>query len=128
MDKNIKTVLVVDDDKEIVDFVSNFLSRYKIQTIKAFSGQEAVTIYNNHKEEINTVFLDIIMPGSIDGIDALQKIRQLDTNSQVLMITGKPDEFREIAIKYGAVDYIKKPLDMMDLSLKIKKYVLGEKG
>ena len=119
MDKNI---LLVDDEKEIVNFLENFLRRLKLSSLKATSGEEALSMYD--KDKIHLVFLDIQMKG-IDGLSVLKEIKTRDPEAQVIMITGKAEkEFQYKAKELGALDYITKPLDLGDLREKIHRYLL----
>lgn len=117
-----KKVLIVDDEIEIVDFLSRFLQRLGITAIKANSGEEALRKYNESHPD--SIFLDIQMPDK-DGLTILKEIKKIDTAVKVIMITGKDDkELQAKAKKYGALDYITKPLDLSELSAKINDYIL----
>ena len=119
-----KHILLVDDEIEIVNFLSRFLKRFKVPTIKATSGKEALRIYS--KKHINFVFLDIQMP-DIDGLSVLREIKAMDPRAKVIMITGKTDTaYQSKAKELGAIDYITKPLNLADLKEKIDKYILQE--
>lgn len=117
-----KKVLVVDDEKEIVDFLERFLQRLNIDVIKATRGKEAIDLYAMHSPDC--VFLDIKMPDR-DGLEVLREIRKINPLSKVVMITGKEEgEYQEKAKKYGAIDYITKPLDLAELNKKVHDHVL----
>jgi len=117
-----KKVLIVDDEIEIVDFLSRFLQRLGVTAIKASSGEEALRKYNEAHPD--SIFLDIQMPDK-DGLTILKEIKKIDTAVKVIMITGKDDkELQAKAKKYGALDYITKPLDLSELSAKINDYIL----
>lgn len=118
-----KAVLVVDDEREIVDFLESFLSRFDITTIKATTGQEALNQYDEYKPEF--VFLDIKMPDK-DGIEVLKELKERNPAVKVIMITGSEEkEVQSQAKDLGAIDYITKPLDLSDLQKKIKEYIIG---
>ena len=115
-------VLIVDDEKEIVDFLGRFLQRLNIAAIKAYNGEEALQKFD--QEHPDFIFLDIQMPDK-DGITILKEIKKTDSAVKVIMITGKDDkDLQAKARKYGAVDYITKPLDLSELSAKINNYIL----
>ncbi|UCC94630.1 MAG: response regulator [Candidatus Omnitrophota bacterium] len=117
-----KKILVVDDEKEIVDFLERFLSRFNISVIKATGGKEAIESYRQNQPDC--IFLDIQMPDK-DGITVLQELKELNPAIKVIMITGKEEqEFYKKAKKYGAVDYITKPLDLEELRRKVEQYVV----
>lgn len=116
-------VLIVDDEKEIVDFLESFLSRLDIATIKATTGQEALERYDASQPEF--VFLDIKMPDK-DGITVLKELRGKNPQVKVIMITGSEEREMQLqAKKHGAIDYITKPLDLSDLRQKIKEHITG---
>ena len=115
-------VLIVDDEAEIVDFLENFLKRFKIESRKAINGKQALDLYEQFKPD--WVFLDIKMP-DVDGFDVLKKIRKLGNDAKVIMITGRDDKDSQTkAKKLGAVDYVVKPLDLEELHQKIQIYIL----
>lgn len=117
-----KKVMVVDDEQEIVDFLGRFLDRLNVSVIKAIRSIEVIDYYHQFKPDC--VFLDIQMPDK-DGMTLLKELRKLDSDSKVIMITGRGEkEFQERAKRMGAVDYITKPLDLNDLREKIEKYIL----
>ncbi len=117
-----KCILLVDDEIDVVNFLANFLRRFRINTIKATSGEEALELYS--REKIDFVFLDIQMKG-IDGLTVLKEIREMNPEAKVIMITGKADRnFFVRAKKEGALDYIIKPLDLGELRKKVEKYIL----
>jgi len=117
-----KSILLVDDEVEIVNFLANFLGRLGINTIKATSGEEALKLYD--KDKIDFVFLDIQMQG-IDGLTVLRRIKEVNPRARVIMITGKVDIVSQTkAKKGGALDYITKPLDLGELKEKVEKYIL----
>ena len=117
-----KKALIVDDEIEIVDFLGRFLQRLGITAIKANSGEEALKKYNEFHPDF--IFLDIQMPDK-DGLTILKEIKKNEAAVKVIMITGKDDkDLQAKAKKYGALDYITKPLDLSELSIKIDNYIL----
>jgi len=117
-------VLIVDDEAEIVDFLENFLKRFKIESKKAVNGKQALVIYEQFKPD--WVFLDIKMP-DVDGFEVLKKINKAKGAAKVIMITGRDDKDSQTkAKKLGAVDYIIKPLDLEELHRKINTHILGK--
>lgn len=117
-------VLIVDDEAEIVDFLENFLKRFKIESKKASNGKQALVLYEQFKPD--WVFLDIKMP-DIDGLEVLKTIRKLQSDAKAIMITGRDDKDSQTkAKKLGAVDYVIKPLDLEELHKKINRYILGK--
>jgi len=109
-------VLIVDDDKSVANFLERFLKQKGYLCVQsAKTGKEALDIIK--KEDIKLVLLDIKLPG-IDGIEALRKIKEFKKDTDVIMITGFPEEATaKEALKLGAYDYIMKPFDLAYLEL-----------
>jgi DNA-binding response OmpR family regulator len=106
-------ILVVEDEKETREFLSEFLTLRGYHVLTACDGLEALTTVKNERPHI--VLLDIRMPG-LDGIEVLRRIRALDKEVGVIMVTAVKDEkVGEYALKLGASDYITKPINLDDL-------------
>jgi DNA-binding NtrC family response regulator len=110
-------ILIVDDDKSVRDFLGRFLKAEgypRVQSVE--NGLEALEKIKN--EDIKLVLLDVRLPGGMDGVEVLRKIKQINKNIGVIMITGFPDEtLAKEAMKEGAFDYIVKPFDLAYLKL-----------
>lgn len=103
-------ILTVDDQMGINSFFYEFFSARNYEVLNARSGREAVDIVKKHKPRI--ILLDINMRG-MDGIEALKKIKQIDGDAVVIMVTGeKDDDTVRRAMEAGATDYITKPLSL----------------
>jgi DNA-binding NtrC family response regulator len=102
-------VLVVDDDREICDYMETFLTKDGIE-VKTVSDPEAVA------EEVKNggyhlVVLDLMMP-KLDGVEVLSRIRKVDSDVAVVIFTGYPSLDTAVqSMKLDAVDYLKKPFD-----------------
>lgn len=107
-------LLVVDDEKEICDFVRSFFEGQGLEVFSALSGKEALKIFEKEKPQI--ILLDILMNG-MNGIELLRRIKQLDKNNDVFMITQVKDDPEKVkeAKRLGVVDYITKPLTLENL-------------
>ena len=114
-DKDSK-IIIVDDDKTIRMFLETFLKKKGFQNVKSFEkGQDALDVIN--KEPVRLVLLDVRLP-DFDGVEVLRRIKKIDKNVAVILITGFPDEEKaKEAIKEGAYDYIIKPFDLFYLEL-----------
>jgi len=111
-------ILVVDDEKRIVDSISLCLQREGFQTIGAFNGKEAVKLFK--QEKFDLVLLDISMPG-MNGYEAMEHILQMDEDAVIVMITGNTTvESAVRALRIGAWDYLKKPFEYADLRKTVK--------
>jgi DNA-binding response OmpR family regulator len=118
------TVLVVDDEVEVLDYLCNFLKRFKIIVQRAKSGAEALHTFAESKAE--WVLLDIKMP-EVDGLEVLKQIKQIEPIANVIMITARDDKkSQERAMALGALDYVAKPLDLEELHEKIHTHILRD--
>ncbi len=111
-------ILIVDDDKTVRDFLQRYLVQKGFaQVISVGSGEEAIK--KMETEDFKLVFLDVKMPG-MNGIDVLRRIKKINKETGVIMITGYPEEeVTKEAIKEGAYDYIIKPFDLEYLELSL---------
>ena len=112
-------ILLIDDEPDIVRVLGISLRADGYEVIPALSGAEGLEAFATHKPEI--VITDIKMPG-MDGIEVLEKIKDLDPNTEVIIITGHGDIDNTIeALKYGASDFINKPVRDDALSIALKR-------
>ena len=99
-------VLVVDDDKEIVDAIEIYLRNEGINVIKAYDGLEALEALMEN--DIQLILMDIMMP-NMDGLRTTMKIRQ-EKNIPIILISAKSEDTDKIlGLNMGADDYITKP-------------------
>ncbi len=108
--KPVCKLLTVDDEMGIDSFFYEFFSARNYEVLNATSGREAIEIVKKEKPRI--VLLDINMRG-MNGIETLRKIKEIDKNTVVIMVTGvKDDDVVKEALEAGADDYITKPLSL----------------
>lgn len=103
-------ILLVDDEPDILEFISYNLNKEGYQVFTAASGKEAISIAK--KEPLNLIILDVMMPG-IDGIETCREIRQLPNqkNALIAFLTARNEDYSQIAgFEAGADDYIAKPV------------------
>jgi len=113
------SVLVVDDDKLVNDFVVEALSRMGLKCKSVFSGEEARTEFSQRTYDI--VLLDLKMKG-IDGIETLQQIKKINPDTYVLMMTAFGTvETAVKAMKLGAADFLLKPVSPDTLEHKLSQ-------
>jgi len=115
-------ILVVDDEKDIVEFIQYNLEKEGFQVITAYNGTAALEAI---KEKPDLVVLDVMMPG-IDGYEVCKKIRLEDKykNIPILLLTAKTREQDEIrGLELGADDYIPKPISVQKLLARIKSNI-----
>ena len=119
MEENLdkKTILIVDDEKTIVDMLVYNLQKEGYNTLEANDGEEAVNIALSQKP--NLVLLDIMLP-KMDGLAVCKRIRQ-SLDIPILMISAKDEEIDKIlGLELGADDYITKPFSVRELMARVK--------
>lgn len=115
MDK--KNVLVVDDDKEIVDAIEIYLRNEGINVIKAYDGINALEALMEN--EVHLILMDIMMP-KMDGLRTTMKIRE-EKNIPIILISAKSEDTDKIlGLNMGADDYITKPFNPLELIARVK--------
>jgi DNA-binding response OmpR family regulator len=112
-----KHVLVVDDDKEIVDSIELYLRNEGINILKAYDGMQALDILVNN--DIHLILMDIMMP-KLDGIKATIKIREEKSIPIILVSAKSEDSDKIIGLNIGADDYITKPFNPLELIARVK--------
>jgi len=116
-EKSQKTVLVVDDEKPIVDILVYNLKKEGYNTLEAGDGEEAIKMVVNNKPDL--VLLDIMLP-KMDGLTVCKKIRH-NYNIPILMLSAKDEEIDKIlGLELGADDYITKPFSVRELIARVK--------
>ena len=112
-----KTVLVVDDERPIIDVIVYNLNKEGYQTLEAEDGIQALEIAMKEKPDL--MLLDIMLP-KMDGLTVCKRIKQ-SLNIPVLMISAKDTEVDKIVgLELGADDYITKPFNVRELVARVK--------
>ncbi len=112
-------ILLVDDEKEFVETLSERIRMRDHKSDVALDGEEALKQMDDDLPDV--VVLDLKMPG-IDGMEVLRRIRKAYPNVQVIMLTGHgSDKDEKEARKLGAFEYLQKPVEIETLMKKIKK-------
>jgi DNA-binding response OmpR family regulator len=110
-------VLIVDDEKDFTELLSERLETRGFKTRIAFDGNEAISRLN--EENADVVLLDVMMPGK-SGVETLKEIKNSWPITEVIMLTGHATVETAIeGMKLGAYDYLIKPTETDDLSQKI---------
>ena len=110
-------VLVVDDDREIVDSICIFLSGEGYKALKAYDGIEALEILSEN--EVHLMILDVMMP-KLNGIKTLMKLRE-SRNIPVILLSAKSEDADKIfGLTAGADDYVTKPFNPSELMARVK--------
>jgi UDP-3-O-[3-hydroxymyristoyl] N-acetylglucosamine deacetylase len=106
----VSKVLIIDDEKAILDSLSSILEDEGFQVFKATDGKEGLGLFERENPEI--VLLDVWMP-EMDGLQVLKEIRKKDQNAMVIVISGHGTISTAVeAVKIGAYDFLEKPLSI----------------
>lgn len=111
-----KTILVVEDQPDMMDYVSEILGE-KYKVVKAFNGVQALNILNGKKDEIDVIISDIVMP-AMDGFELLESVQNtptLKTIPVILLTTLSEDQYLRKALKIGVGGYLPKPFNRNEL-------------
>ena len=116
-----ETILVVDDDEDILDLIERHLSNRGYEVLTAYDGEQAISLLD--KLMFDLVITDLKMP-KFDGMEVLKKAKEKDPNIEVVILTGHGtmDNVVEALRDGGAFDYLQKPLhNIKQLSFVTKK-------
>ena len=104
-----ETILIVDDQETIWDFLIEALQKLGYSVLLAEDGEDAVEIYRNNPGEIDLVLLDMVMP-RLDGPEAFRRIREIDPQARILLSSGfvSEEDVHEL-LQQGACGFLPKP-------------------
>jgi DNA-binding NtrC family response regulator len=120
------TILVVDDEKEICDLFDEALTQEGYEVVTATDGVEALSL--GRQSRLDVALLDIKMPG-MDGIEVLQKLREVKKDVEVIVLTGYGTlKTAKEAMRLGAYDYLTKPFDLRLVKEIIREALEGKRG
>ena len=115
--KDLKQVLIIEDDTEISNVVAKNLESNGIKTKQVHNGLLGLEL--SKSGEFDLIILDIMLPG-LDGISICRKLREEKFNTPILMLTAKIDEIDLVlSLELGADDYMKKPFSMRELLARV---------
>jgi DNA-binding response OmpR family regulator len=118
-------ILVVDDDTAFRNGVERYLKLKGYEHVRvAYSGEAALEMVKDEHPQI--VLMDLYLP-RMNGLTALREIRKINDRIQVCMLTSEADqEYRDLAAKFGALDYLVKPISLEELVTHIEKKLQDE--
>src|SRR5688572_33401455 len=111
-------VMVVDDDLAMCGFLRAFLGTRGYNALTVTNGEEAVRRF--HTDRPSAVLLDVVMPGSMDGLAALAAFKKIDKDIPVIVISGQGRTNVVVqAMKLGATDFVCKPFADAELEVRL---------
>jgi DNA-binding response OmpR family regulator len=117
----IPKILIVDDDRTLIQFLKDYLSGEGFEVISADRGQKALRLFFDERPDI--VVLDVMMPG-MDGWEVCARIREL-ADTPVILLTAKTSEADKLrGFRLGVDDYVTKPFSLAELAARVQA-VLG---
>jgi two-component system alkaline phosphatase synthesis response regulator PhoP len=113
----VKSILVVDDERNIVDLLRLYLEKEGFAVAAAYDGEEALAMHARHEPDL--IILDLMLP-KIDGLDVCREIRRRG-DTPLLMLTARSDDIDAIVgLELGADDYVTKPFNPRALVARVK--------
>ena len=112
-----QTILVCDDDREIVEAIDIYLTQEGYKVLKAYDGQEAVQVMQS--EKVDLLVIDIMMP-KLDGIRATLSIREKSPVPIIILSAKSEDADKILGLNIGADDYLTKPFNPLELVARVK--------
>jgi two-component system cell cycle sensor histidine kinase/response regulator CckA len=118
-----ETILLVDDETMVADITGQLLEKLGYRILTAYSGEQALSIFQAQPSHIDLVVLDIVMPG-MGGAETFERLRELNPRLNVLLASGYSlNGQAERLLMRGRCDFIQKPFDITTLSHKIRSVI-----
>ncbi|HMB23193.1 MAG: response regulator transcription factor [Chloroflexota bacterium] len=124
-----QTILVVDDELQIVELVQDYLKQAGFRVLTAHDGQTALSIARHEQPDL--IVLDLMLPGSVDGLDVCRKLRQdpVLSSMPIIMLTARGEEVdRLVGLELGADDYITKPFSPREVAARVRVVLRRARG
>ena len=119
-------VLIVDDDKSVIDILYKVIKSNGIEADLAHSGEEAIVMVGGNQYDL--ILLDINMHG-IDGFEVIRILRERGLSIPIIVVSGRKEDYDMIfGLDIGADDYITKPFNPVTLGAKVKAMIRRNKG
>ena len=112
-----QTILVCDDDKQIVEAIDIYLTGEGYQVVKAYDGYEVLEYLENNEADL--LIIDVMMPG-LDGIRTTLKVRETSSIPIIILSAKSEDNDKILGLNIGADDYITKPFNPLELVARVK--------
>lgn len=112
-----QSVLIVDDDENVHEFLNLYLKKEGYHTFSAYNGNDAIKLFRENSPSV--IILDVMMPG-LDGFEVCKSIRN-ESKVPIIMLTAKGEDIDKIlGLEIGADDYITKPFNPREVTARIK--------
>jgi PAS domain S-box-containing protein len=116
-----ETILIVEDDRDVRNMLTKILGSQGYTTIEAIDGDDATKIHREHKEDIDLIILDVVMPGR-NGKETLDEITRVDPLAKAIFVSGHTgDVVIGKGIQSDNVDFLQKPLSISALLAKVRE-------
>ena len=113
-----KKILIVEDEKNIVDILAFNLGREGYETLEAYDGEAGLKLALEADPDL--ILLDLMLP-KMDGFDVCRSVRQRNRSTPIIMLTAREEESDKVlGLELGADDYITKPFSMRELLARVK--------
>ena len=120
MEETMKKLLIIDDDLELCEMVSNYLSREGFECLCAYDGQTGLENALSKSAGFDLVILDVMLPLK-NGLEVLSALRAVNQTLPVIMLTAKGEPVdRVVGLEMGADDYLPKPFDPRELLARVR--------
>lgn len=117
-------LLIVDDDLIILEAMKNFLEKEGLEVTTTADADEGLKILQDGEKAIDLVISDIMMPYK-SGIELLTEIREITTEIPIIIVSALDRrEVLEVAFTLGAEDFVKKPINMDELIIRVNKALM----
>jgi len=124
-----RTILVVEDEPQIIEVVRDYLEQAGFRVLEARDGQTALSL--TRREHPDLVVLDLMLPGGMDGLDVCRQIRRdpVLVETPIIMLTARVElTDRLVGLELGADDYITKPFSPREVVVRIKAVLRRMEG
>ncbi len=115
-----KRILVVEDEQNIREFVVINLKRAGYETVEAENGDQALDLYRKAGGNFDVAVLDIMMPGSHDGLEVCKELRRQNSSIGIILLSARTQELDKVSgLMMGADDYVTKPFSPSELVARV---------
>ena len=119
--EEVYTILVCDDDADIVSGLKIHLEHERYRVLCAYNGQQALALLE--KEPVHLALMDVMMPG-LSGLDTVIRMREKGCNIPVILLTAKSENADKVlGLDCGADDYVTKPFDTLEVLARVRSHL-----